>query len=98
VTVVERTDVACAASGKAGGFLARDWCDGAPLGRLARRGFELHADLAVRFDGAWDTGAWPRPLAEFMESTRAHSLTPPRPGYSAGCLRGTLSHRRLQPR
>lgn len=25
VTVVEKTKVACAASGKAGGFLARDW-------------------------------------------------------------------------
>lgn len=25
VTVIEKTKVACAASGKAGGFLARDW-------------------------------------------------------------------------
>jgi glycine/D-amino acid oxidase-like deaminating enzyme len=27
VIVVERTGVACAASGKSGGFLALDWCD-----------------------------------------------------------------------
>ena len=27
-TVIERTGVACAASGKSGGFLALDWCDG----------------------------------------------------------------------
>jgi glycine/D-amino acid oxidase-like deaminating enzyme len=53
VTVVERTGVACAASGKAGGFLALDWCDGSPLGPLARRGFALHAELAARFAGAW---------------------------------------------
>ena len=46
VTVVERTGIACAASGKAGGFLALDWCAGSPLDRLARRSFALHAELA----------------------------------------------------
>jgi glycine/D-amino acid oxidase-like deaminating enzyme len=46
VTVVERAGVACAASGKSGGFLALDWCDGSPLGPLARRSFALHAQLA----------------------------------------------------
>jgi glycine/D-amino acid oxidase-like deaminating enzyme len=46
VTVVERSGVACAASGKSGGFLALDWCDGSPLGPLARRSFALHAELA----------------------------------------------------
>ena len=46
VTVVERTEVACAASGKAGGFLALDWCAGSPLDALARRSFALHAELA----------------------------------------------------
>jgi glycine/D-amino acid oxidase-like deaminating enzyme len=33
--VIERTGLACAASGKSGGFLARDWCDGTPLAPLA---------------------------------------------------------------
>jgi len=51
--VVERTGVACAASGKSGGFLALDWCDGSPLAPLARRSFELHAELAARFEGRW---------------------------------------------
>src|SRR5438552_9672147 len=46
VTVVERTGVACAASGKSGGFLALDWSDGTPLGPLARASFALHAELA----------------------------------------------------
>src|SRR5262245_40817542 len=45
VTVVERSGVACAASGKSGGFLALDWCDGTPLGPLARASFALHAEL-----------------------------------------------------
>jgi glycine/D-amino acid oxidase-like deaminating enzyme len=46
VTVAERSGVACAASGKSGGFLALDWCDGSPLGSLARASFTLHAELA----------------------------------------------------
>ena len=46
VTVIERTGVACAASGKSGGFLAADWCDGTPVGPLARASFALHARLA----------------------------------------------------
>jgi glycine/D-amino acid oxidase-like deaminating enzyme len=53
VTVVERTEVACAASGKAGGFLALDWCAGSPLDSLARRSFALHAELASATDDDW---------------------------------------------
>ena len=53
VVVVERTGVACAASGKSGGFLALDWCDGSPLAALGRQSFELHAELAGEFDGRW---------------------------------------------
>ena len=53
VCVIERTGLACAASGKAGGFLARDWCDGTPLQALARRSFALHAQLAEEIDGEW---------------------------------------------
>src|ERR1700760_4802977 len=53
VIVVERTGVACAASGKAGGFLALDWCAGSPLDALARRSFALHAELAAEIDDNW---------------------------------------------
>jgi glycine/D-amino acid oxidase-like deaminating enzyme len=53
VELVERTAVACAASGKAGGFLAYDWCDGTPLESLARRSFELHGRLAEQLEGDW---------------------------------------------
>jgi glycine/D-amino acid oxidase-like deaminating enzyme len=48
--VVERCDVACAASGKSGGFLALDWCDGTPLEALAQESFALHAGLAESLD------------------------------------------------
>jgi glycine/D-amino acid oxidase-like deaminating enzyme len=52
-TVVERHGLACAASGKSGGFLALDWCDGTPLEALARRSFALHAELAEHLAGDW---------------------------------------------
>lgn len=51
--VLERAGLACAASGKSGGFLARDWCDGTPLERLARRSFDLHARLADELGVTW---------------------------------------------
>jgi glycine/D-amino acid oxidase-like deaminating enzyme len=66
VTVVERTGVACAASGKAGGFLALDWCASSPLDALARRSFALHASLAGELGNSWGH----RPMtayAGFME-------------------------------
>src|SRR4030095_15944720 len=66
VTVVERTGVACAASGKSGGFLALDWCDGSPLGPLARASFALHAELARELPG--DKGY--RRMATFMLAAR----------------------------
>jgi glycine/D-amino acid oxidase-like deaminating enzyme len=51
--VVERRGVACAASGKSGGFLALDWCDGSPLEQLARRSFVLHERLSHELEGDW---------------------------------------------
>lgn len=51
VTLVEKTEIACAASGKAGGFLALDWCDGSAVQALARASFALHAQLAEELGG-----------------------------------------------
>ena len=45
-TVIERCNTACAASGKSGGFLARNWCVGQPQDPLAQLSFDLHTDLA----------------------------------------------------
>jgi len=44
-TVIERHEVACAASGKAGGFLARNWGSG-PTQQLHEASFDLHVQLA----------------------------------------------------
>ena len=52
-TVIERHAVAGAASGKSGGFLALDWCRGSSLDRLARRSFELHAELSAELGDPW---------------------------------------------
>jgi glycine/D-amino acid oxidase-like deaminating enzyme len=51
--VVERHAVAGSASGKSGGFLALDWCRGTALDELARRSFDLHAELADALGNPW---------------------------------------------
>eukprot|EP00897_Mesotaenium_endlicherianum_P008973 jgi/Mesen1/8103/ME000435S07278 len=45
VTIIEKSGVASAASGKAGGFLALDWCSG-PVAKLAQASFKLHEQLS----------------------------------------------------
>jgi glycine/D-amino acid oxidase-like deaminating enzyme len=46
-TLIDPTgQIAPAASGKAGGFLALDWNDHSCVGALARRSFHLHQELA----------------------------------------------------
>ena len=72
VTVVERSGVACAASGKSGGFLALDWCDGSPLGPLARASFALHALLARQL--GTDYGY--RRMDPFMVAARERGSVP----------------------
>jgi len=72
VTVVERTGVACAASGKSGGFIALDWCDTSELGPLARASFALHAELAQAI--AVDYGY--RRLSTYMMAARERGAVP----------------------
>jgi len=93
VTVLERTAVACGASGKSGGFLALDWCDDSPLGPLARASFALHARLAVEL--GTDYGY--RRMETFMVVAReqgtipgGHRVTPPGWLDGAGAVRAEL--------
>ena len=46
VCVIEPCEVAAAASGNAGGFLAKSWCDGDPRQELARASFDMFPGLA----------------------------------------------------
>src|SRR5215510_141101 len=93
VTLVERSGVACAASGKSGGFLALDWCDGSPLEDLARASFALHAELARELAG--DYGY--RRMDTFMMAARergtpagGHRVDGPGWIDGAGILMGAL--------
>ena len=49
ITIIERYKIAGCASGKAGGFLALDWCDDGWLRPLARKSFELHTELGQKY-------------------------------------------------
>jgi glycine/D-amino acid oxidase-like deaminating enzyme len=87
--IVERTGVACAASGKSGGFLALDWCDGTPLAALARRSFALHAAWPAEIGADWGY----RRLATYggfagRPAARPGSGSGPL-GWLAGAVRGT---------
>ena len=93
VTVVERSGVACAASGKSGGFLALDWCDGSVLEPLARASFALHARLPEEL--ARDYGY--RRMDTFMLAARetgtprtAHRVPAPAWIDGAGVVTATL--------
>ncbi|KNA05926.1 hypothetical protein SOVF_185810 [Spinacia oleracea] len=74
VTVVEQSSVACAASGKAGGFLALDWCDGGPVSSLARASFNLHRSLSDELDGHSSYGY--RPLTTLSVSIDESEIGP----------------------
>ena len=80
--VIERTGIACAASGKSGGFLALDWCDGTPLAALARRSFALHASLAEKIGTDWGY----RRLTTYGGFASAHDRRPRRNGHSVNWL------------
>src|SRR6266513_2131594 len=92
-TVIERTGLACAASGKAGGFLALDWCDGTPLEPLARRSFALHAGLPAEIGGNWGY----RRLTTHGGFAAAEKTAPPRgSAYGLNWLsNGVILNRRL---
>ncbi|RZC45136.1 hypothetical protein C5167_038101 [Papaver somniferum] len=68
VTLIEKSSIACAASGKAGGFLALDRCDGRAISKLARTSFNLHRTLSLELNGSESYGY--RPL-----DTRSLSIT-----------------------
>ncbi|KAL8200560.1 hypothetical protein R6Q57_011899 [Mikania cordata] len=77
VTLIEQSSIAAAASGKAGGFLALDWCDGGSISSLARASFNLHRSLADELNGGESYGY--RPLNTLSLSV-TESKNPPRGG------------------
>ncbi|KAK9061883.1 hypothetical protein SSX86_019067 [Deinandra increscens subsp. villosa] len=85
VTLIERSSIAGAASGKAGGFLARHMCDGGPLSSLAHASFNLHRSLAEELDGSRSYGY--RPLTAVtvsVKETESPSKSPVLPPWVDG--------------
>ncbi|KAI3704644.1 hypothetical protein L1987_74871 [Smallanthus sonchifolius] len=72
VTLIERSSIAGAASGKAGAFLALHMCDDGPLSSLARASFGLHCSLAEELDGPQSYGY--RPLTTLTISVGESEL------------------------
>ena len=88
VTIVERTNIACGASGRAGGFLAKNWRSGAE-GNFSETSFIAHSDLAERLKREFSTDVMYRRLTTFnlsinevnpqtneIQQTKDHSSLP----------------------
>ncbi|KAK1681706.1 hypothetical protein QYE76_042554 [Lolium multiflorum] len=79
-TLVEKSSPACAASGKAGGFLALDWSDSTPaLSALARASFALHGRLAAALHGASAYGFRPVHTLSICLPSQPTELASPHP-------------------
>ncbi len=90
--IIERTGVACAASGKSGGFLARDWCRGQAQEALAEFSFDLHTDLAAGFGDAYGY----RRVDTFAAATSERRARAPRAGGApAAWMDGTYALQQL---
>lgn len=81
VTVVERWRVGGAASGKSGGFLARDWCNGTATATLAQRSFDLHEIWAEHLGSSYgyrkvDTFSAALSLRRPLSSAKSARLAP----------------------
>ena len=91
--VIERSGVANAASGKSGGFLALDWCDGTALEALARRSFALHEELAESLGNPW--GYRRLETLQVLASARGSFGNPAEPEDSAWLSREATVYGRL---
>ena len=67
ITIVERTNIACGASGRAGGFLARNWRLGAE-GQFSEVSFQAHSELAARLQNEFAIDVMYRRLTTFNVS------------------------------
>ena len=81
ITVVDKVGIAAAASGRAGGFLARDWHRG-PTAALAAHSFALHSELAAEF-GAEAIGF--RPCRAAQPTCKGGETAKTGPSWFDGC-------------
>jgi glycine/D-amino acid oxidase-like deaminating enzyme len=91
VTLIERWKIGGSASGRSGGFLARDWCDGTPVAELAHRSFDLHEAWAEQLGNPY--GYRKIDTYSAVMSARAQGAVQPEAGM-ADWLSPAAQHRR----
>lgn len=64
ITIIERTNIACGASGRAGGFLAKNWRSGAE-GKFSESSFLAHSELAKRLKNEFSIDVMYRRLTTY---------------------------------
>ncbi len=64
ITIVERTNIACGASGRSGGFLAKNWRSGAE-GKFSESSFVAHSELAERLKNEFSIDVMYRRLTTY---------------------------------
>ncbi|CAF3338730.1 unnamed protein product [Rotaria sp. Silwood1] len=64
ITIVERTNIACGASGRAGGFLAKNWRSGVE-GKFSESSFLAHSELSKRLKNEFSTDVMYRRLTTY---------------------------------
>ncbi|CAF2707206.1 unnamed protein product [Rotaria sp. Silwood2] len=69
ITIVERTNIACGASGRAGGFLAKNWRSGVE-GKFSESSFLAHSELSKRLKNEFSTDVMYRRLTTYNISIR----------------------------
>jgi len=96
-TIVERCEIAAAASGKSGGFLAGGWGDGGVTQALHRESFALHERLAADLElKARSPHAAPVPVRPRRRGERRFLRTfSPGVSLRPGSLAFNPRHRRL---
>ncbi|EEB09177.2 cytoplasm protein [Schizosaccharomyces japonicus yFS275] len=87
VVLLEENDIACAASGKAGGFLALDW-HGKPTESLSTLSYRLHEKLAEEYNGAkkWDYRKVKTLSMSLMPAGNSQKLPEDMPWFDTQCV------------
>ncbi|WVR05142.1 hypothetical protein IAU60_002154 [Kwoniella sp. DSM 27419] len=90
ITLVEGTKIAAAASGKSGGFLAKDW-HGAATADLSAMSYELHKSLAEEFGGEKWGYRTVDTLSVETDATRKSKRSAPLPWLPEGLVHSSRS-------
>ncbi|CAF0936447.1 unnamed protein product [Didymodactylos carnosus] len=77
IVIVERTGIACGASGRAGGFLAKNWSDSKSVGQLSTASFLLHEKVAEKLRQEYNIDVMYRRVTTLNISLKEKTTTTP---------------------